>query len=224
MSVLLEGVASAADASASERPVYAAQLARRERTAAQIFVRSSLLGLLPRGERSRPSTDVGAALRYPTFMSPRTQGQAGRQTFQALPFRAPMLAAGQRLARIFHERRIGWVGDADPLAFLGRGPVNEAIDAAHRGGAGLLGVAAPFPTWDAGRFGVNARARHWTEFYGLSARAAVLRTCFIGCADASNTRTCCLLRKLAAPIFNSLVRIVAVSAQARCPAEPDGAG
>ena len=117
-----------------------------------------------------------------------------------------------RLARIFHERSTGWVGGADPLAFLGHRPINDAIDAAQIGDATRLGVATPSPTWDAGRFGVNARARHWMEFYGLSARAAVMKTCFIGCADASNTRTRRVLRTMAAPTFSSLVRIVAVQA------------
>lgn len=61
-------------------------------------------------------------------------------------------------------------------------------------------------------FDVIARARHWMEFYGLRARAAVMKTCFIGCADASNTRTRRVLRTMAAPIFSSLVRIVPVQA------------
>ena len=89
---------------------------------------------------------------------------------------------------------------------------NEAIAAAS--GSDLTDgvVLAPSPAWDAGRFDVNARARHWTEFYGLSARAAVMKTCFIGCADASSTRTRRVLRTMAAPIFSSLVRIVAVQA------------
>lgn len=66
-----------------------------------------------------------------------------------------------------------------------------------------MGVIAPSPTSEAGRFGVDARVRHWMEFYELSARAAVMKTCFIGCADASNTRTRRVLRTMAAPIFNS---------------------
>jgi hypothetical protein len=75
-------------------------------------------------------------------------------------------------------------------------------------------VLAPSPAWDAGLFGVNARARHWIAFYGLSARAAVMKTCFIGWADASSTRTRRVLRTMAAPIFSSLMRIVAVQAWA----------
>jgi len=51
-------------------------------------------------------------------------------------------------------------------------------------------------------------------FYGLSARAAVMKTCFIGCAEASSTRTRRVLRTTAAPIFSSFVRIVAVQALA----------
>ena len=94
-----------------------------------------------------------------------------------------------RLARIFHEWSPGGFAGAIWLAFVGRVPVNLAIDALHGGGAAHSGVLAPSPTWDAGRFGVNARARHWMDFYGLSTRAAVMKTCFIGCADASSTCT-----------------------------------
>lgn len=46
---------------------------------------------------------------------------------------------------------------------LGFMRINEAIDAPHAGGAALLGVPAPSPAWDAGRFDVVARARHWTQ-------------------------------------------------------------
>ena len=62
-------------------------------------------------------------------------------------------------------------------------------------------VLAPSPAWDAGRFGVNARARHCMGVYGLSARAAAMKTCFIGCADASSTLTRRVLRTTAAPIL-----------------------
>ena len=73
-------------------------------------------------------------------------------------------------------------------------------------------MLSPSPAWDAGRFAVNARAWHWIKFYGLSARAAVMKTCFIGWAEASSTRTRRVLRRTAAPIFNSFVRMVAVQA------------
>jgi len=76
------------------------------------------------------------------------------------------------------------------------------------------GAFTPPPAWDAGLFAVNARARHCMDRYGPSAFAAAMKTCFIGCVEASRTRTRRVLRSTAAPIFSSFVRMVAVHAYA----------
>jgi len=69
------------------------------------------------------------------------------------------------ISRAKHWRLAGAVRPA----FVGRGPANVAIDALHGGAAADSGVLPLAPNWDARRFGVNARASHWMDIYGLRA-------------------------------------------------------
>ncbi len=96
-------------------------------------------------------------------------------------------AAGS--ARIFHEWRTGRTRGANSVGGLAdRGAASTPSALCTADGA-QAGAWAPSPARDAGRPGVNARARRWMGDHGLSAPAAARTTCVIGCADASRTCT-----------------------------------
>ena len=68
------------------------------------------------------------------------------------------------LARIFHERGTGWVCGADRAVLRRLRCAIEVIAALGRDDRSVWLAVTPTPAWDAGRFDVNARARHWMDF------------------------------------------------------------
>ena len=84
--------------------------------------------------------------------------------------------SAETLARMFHKSHAVWAGVAEDGAVRRFWTVTELILAWFGLGNGGADAFAPSPAWVAGLVDVNALARHWMGYYGLSAANRVAAT------------------------------------------------